>query len=90
MNLDFTVTHPQLDFHNLSCKYPAFIGGFGSGKTEVLAQRAIADKLMCPKGPVACYEPTYDLVRLILAPRLEEKLDEYKIQYVYNKSENII
>jgi len=90
VNLDFTVTSPQLDFHNLACKYPAFIGGFGSGKTEVLAQRAIADKLMCPKGPVACYEPTYDLVRLILAPRLEEKLDEYKIQYTYNKSENII
>jgi len=66
------------------------VGGFGSGKTEALAQAAIMDKIMCPSGPVACYEPTYDLVRLILAPRLEEKLTELGIEYTYNKSENII
>ncbi|MBC8949416.1 oxidoreductase [Xenorhabdus sp. TS4] len=36
------------------------------------------------------YEPTYDLIRLILAPRMEEKLSEYGVRYKYNKSENII
>ncbi|WP_241650783.1 hypothetical protein, partial [Rosenbergiella collisarenosi] len=32
----------------------------------------------------------YDLIRLILAPRMEDKLSEYGIRYKYNKSENII
>ena len=28
---------------------------------------------------IAMYEPTYDLVRLILAPRMEEKLQEWGV-----------
>lgn len=88
--ISFTCTEPQADFHALDCKYPAFVGGFGSGKTEALVQAAIMDKIQCPSGPVACYEPTYDLVRLILAPRLEEKLTEIGVEYTFNKSENII
>ena len=90
MEIEFTCTEPQAEFHDMDCKYPAFVGGFGSGKTEALVQAAIMDKIMCPAGPVACYEPTYDLVRLILAPRLEEKLAEIGIEYTFNKSENII
>src|SRR5690606_38417701 len=39
---------------------------------------------------IALYEPTYDLVRLILAPRMEEKLSDMGIRYKYNKQENII
>jgi uncharacterized protein YbcC (UPF0753/DUF2309 family) len=39
---------------------------------------------------IALYEPTYDLIRLIMAPRMEEKLQQYGIRYKYNKSENII
>ena len=39
---------------------------------------------------MALYEPTYDLVRLILAPRMEELLTELGIRYKYNKQENII
>lgn len=88
--INFTCTQSQADFHQLDCKYPAFVGGFGSGKTEAMVQAAIMDKIMCPDGAVALYEPTYDLVRLILAPRMEERLTEAGIEYTYNKSENII
>ncbi len=88
--IGFQVTQPQYDFHQLDCKYPAFIAGFGSGKTETLIQSAIKDKLLAPRYNVACYAPTYDLLKLIIAPRLIEALEELGIIHTYNKSDNTI
>ncbi|AJO79385.1 terminase large subunit domain-containing protein [Pseudomonas sp. MRSN 12121] len=84
------MTEPQAEFFQLQDKYPAFVGGFGTGKTETLANCALRDALSSSDALVALYEPTYDLVRLILAPRMEEKLSELGIRYKYNKQENII
>lgn len=88
--IKITLTEPQAEFFNLSCKYPAFVGGFGTGKTETLAISAFRDARSSSDALIALYEPTYDLIRLILAPRMEDKLNEYGIRYKYNKSENII
>lgn len=88
--LQIRATQPQADFHNLACKYPAFVGGFGTGKSETMANQAIMDASHSSDALIALYEPTYDLVRLIMAPRIQEKLSEYGIAYKYNKSENII
>lgn len=88
--LRLQMTEPQLEFYQLKDKYPAFVGGFGTGKTETLANCAIRDGLMSSSALIALYEPTYDLVRLILAPRMEEKLSDMGIRYKYNKQENII
>lgn len=84
------MTEPQARFFQLQDKFPAFIGGFGSGKTETLANCALRDALESSDALIALYEPTYDLVRLILAPRMEQKLSELGIRYKYNKQENII
>lgn len=84
------MTEPQARFFQLGDKYPAFVGGFGTGKTETLANCAIRDGLESSSALIALYEPTYDLVRLILAPRMEEKLSGLGIRYKYNKQENII
>ena len=84
------MTEPQARFFQLQDKFPAFIGGFGSGKTETLANCALRDALESADALIALYEPTYDLVRLILAPRMEQKLSELGIRYKYNKQENII
>lgn len=84
------MTQPQADFYQLTEKYPAFVGGFGTGKTETLANCALRDALASSSALIAMYEPTYDLVRLILAPRMEEKLTDMGIRYKYNKQENII
>lgn len=84
------MTEPQARFFQLQDKYPAFVGGFGTGKTETLANCALRDALSSSDALIALYEPTYDLVRLILAPRMEEKLSELGIRYKYNKQENII
>ena len=39
---------------------------------------------------IGLYAPTYDLVRLITAPRITAKLTEHGIAHNYNKSENVI
>lgn len=88
--IEMVMTAPQSEFFLKTCKYPAFVGGFGTGKTETLANCAIRDGFEASTGMIALYEPTYDLVRLILAPRIEEKLTDYGIRYKYNKQENII
>lgn len=83
-------TQPQADFHALKCKYPAFVGGFGTGKSETMSNQAFMDASHSSDALIALYEPTYDLIRLIMAPRMEEKLQQYGVRYKYNKSENII
>lgn len=86
----FQLTEPQAEFFGLDAKFPLFCGGFGVGKTETLANCATRDALQSSSALIALYEPTYDLVRLILAPRMEEKLSALGIRYKYNKQENII
>lgn len=88
--LRLQMTEPQARFFQLNAKFPAFIGGFGAGKTETMANCALRDALESSDALIALYEPTYDLVRLILAPRMEEKLSDMGIRYKYNKQENII
>ena len=84
-------TQPQKDFLELNCKFPAFVAGFGTGKSEIMCQSALLDSIEGGSDSlVALYEPTYDLVRLILAPRMEEKLIDWGVRYKYNKTENII
>tara|TARA_R110000851_G_scaffold160243_1_gene303477 strand:+ start:12448 stop:13734 length:1287 start_codon:yes stop_codon:yes gene_type:complete len=91
VQVNLKVTQPQSDFLALDCKFPAFVAGFGTGKSEVMCTSALLDSLEGGSNSlVAMYEPTYDLVRLILAPRMEEKLIDWGIRYKYNKSENII
>lgn len=91
MQIKVTATKPQADFLALDCKFPAFIAGFGTGKSETMCNSALLDSLEGGSDSlIALYEPTYDLVRLILAPRMEEKLIDWGVRYKYNKSENII
>lgn len=98
--LHLTMTEPQARFFQLSDKYPLFCGGYGTGKTETLLNCAIRDALEAggsrskadaKKPPlIGLYEPTYDLIEMILAPRLEQKLSDLKIRYSYNKRRNYI
>lgn len=56
-----------------------------SGKTESLLNCAFRDGLEAPSGLIALYEPTFDLVQMILVPRLSEKLTDAGIRYRYNQ-----
>lgn len=74
MQISIKATEPQAAFLGMHCKFPAFVAGFGTrSKSEVMCNSALLDSLEGgASSMIAMYEPTYDLVRLILAPRMEE------------------
>lgn len=88
--LNLNLTEPQAEFFLCPAKYRAFVAGFGAGKTETMINSAFTDALKHPKALIGLYAPTYDLIRLILWPRLLEKLTEDGIKYNANKTEKFI
>lgn len=81
---------PQSKFHKLKCKFPLFVGGYGSGKTFMLEVCAVQDLLQNPSANIAMYCPTYDLLKLNLIPRIQACLDERKLYHFINKGDHII
>lgn len=55
--------------------YPAFVGGFGSGKTAAAIARAMALKAHFPECDVGYYLPTFSLVEDIALRRIPELCD---------------
>lgn len=88
--LNFDLTEPQVRFRQSKAKYRAFVAGFGAGKSEMLITEAFIDAMTHPHALIALYAPTYDLIRLILWPRLLAKLSEHGIKYTANKTEKFI
>lgn len=84
--MEINPTVPQDKFIFSEAKYPAFVGGFGSGKTEALIVRALLGKIQSPGTDRAFYEPTYDLIRMIAWPRFEEMLTDLGIPYRLTKN----
>jgi len=67
-------------------RFPAFVAGFGSGKTEASVLRAIYGMIANPGTNRGYYEPTYDLIRMIAWPRFEEILTRLEIPYKLYKT----
>ncbi len=84
------LTDPQEQFFDLQCRFPLFVGGYGSGKTEAKIARAFADKFDEPGSNIALYEPTYDLARLNTVPRMLDYLSAMPLNWNYDKQANII
>ncbi len=85
-----TLTEPQERFLTCQDKHPLFVAGFGAGKSEAMALSAITDAAQSATALIGLYAPTYDLVRLITAPRIVAKLDALGIPHKWNKQESII
>lgn len=83
-------TEPQAQFLSMECKYPAFVAGFGTGKSHIMCLSALIDGSHSPNALIGIYEPTYNLVRTIAAPRMQSLLTEIGITYKYNKSDKVI
>lgn len=83
------LTKAQREFAGSKSRFPAFVGGFGSGKTHAGIIRALSLKSQIPED-VGYYLPTYDLIRTIAYPRFLELLDEFKIKHALNKQEAVI
>lgn len=85
-----TLTEPQEQFLLSKAKHPAFVAGFGAGKSQVMAIAAMGDAAHASDAQIGLYAPTYDLVRLITGPRMCEVLAQYAVPHKWNKQENII
>lgn len=88
--LNLRLTPPQLEFVRHKARWPAFVGGFGSGKSHALVARTLALKCAYPELDQAYFAPTYDLLRLVAWPRFCAMLDAAGAAYTLNKSERII
>lgn len=62
----------QFDFVTCRDPFPAFVGGFGSGKTAAAIARAMALKTKYREQDVAYYLPTFPLVEDIALKRFPE------------------
>lgn len=77
-----------LDTNNYVCE-----GGHihhNSGKSETLAQRAIADAAHSGKALIGIYAPTYDLLKLVNMARIELKLHEHGIRHKLHTQDKAI
>ncbi len=90
MALNSKLTDPQTIFFRHQSKYPLFVGGFGSGKSEGLFVKLLAEKLKRPKVDIGYFAPTYTLIRDIAHIRIQSMLDEIKIPYKLNKADNVL
>lgn len=67
-----SLTPTQRAFAMSEAPYPAFVGGFGSGKTAAAIARAMRLKIACREQDVAYYLPTFPLVEGIALQRFPE------------------
>lgn len=79
-------TVPQYKYMTTEARFPAFVAGFGAGKTEAAILRSITGLLTCPGANRGFYEPTYDLIRMIAWPRFEQILTDLDIPYRLQKT----
>lgn len=84
---DHELSWPQFQFVNSKAKFPAMIAGYGAGKTEAGVIRVLQKKLAYPDQNVGYYLPTYDLIKQIVFPRIEELLTQYGYPYFLNETD---
>lgn len=77
-DLEFVVLPHQLRFGHLvsdGVRHPAIIGGAGLGKTQILVSTALTLCAVNVGLPGMLIEPTFDMVRDILEPTIEDSCD---------------
>jgi len=88
--VQLSLTEPQEEFVCSESKYPALVGGLGSGKTKAGISRLICLMLSDPSTNGGYYMPTYDLLRLRALTGFEEELEELGLGYKTNRAEYTI
>lgn len=85
-----SLTPTQRAFATSREAFPAFVGGFGSGKTAAAIARAMALKVMCRQQDIAYYLPTYPLVEDIAFRRFPDLCERKGWAYKLNKASSFI
>jgi hypothetical protein len=79
------LTASQEAFVQSQATFPAFVGGFGSGKTACAIARTLFLKRLCLGCDVAYYLPTYGLVEDIAYQRIPALLELQQVRHSLNK-----
>jgi hypothetical protein len=88
--IEATVSRPQAEFINSNAPFPAFVGGYGSGKSHAMIMRVLRN-LFNPNGKdMAVYMPSYPLIKTIAYPRFAEVFTSINVPYSINKSDHVI
>lgn len=85
-----TFTPSQKEFVYNPNPFPAFVGGFGSGKTAAGIARLMRLKRYCPNQDVAYYLPTYPLIKDIAFQRFPELFERNGIDYKLNQQDAVL
>jgi len=83
------LTEPQTQLMLTDVKFPLFVAGFGSGKSQAMVVNALNDLFNFKGANVALYAPTYDLLKLIVMQYVEEILTNGNFDFKLNSSEHI-
>lgn len=74
----------QCQFVNSTERYPALIGGHGSGKTWGGSAKLLGDHIKYPGTDSLGVEPTYQNLRQIMLPAIRERLTELQVPHSIN------
>ena len=85
-----TFTPSQKDFIYSTDPFPAFVGGFGSGKTAAGIARLMRLKRYCPEQDVAYYLPTYPLIQDIAFQRFPALFERNGIPFKLNQQKAVL
>ena len=85
-----TFTESQRAFVYSQDPFPAFVGGFGSGKTAAGIARLMRLKRYCPNQDVAYYLPTYPLIEDIAFQRFPALFERNGIDYKLNQQKAVL
>lgn len=80
----------QLEFIRSTAAFPAFVGGFGSGKTTAGMLRAMRLKMACRQQDVAYYLPTYPLIEDIAFQKFPALCERNGWAYKLNKQSGVM
>mgnify|MGYP000146114980 CR=1 FL=1 len=80
------LTETQKAFATSRSAFPAFCGGFGSGKSAAAIARALALKFHFKKCDIAYYLPTHPLIEDIAYKRFTDICERKNWEYKLNKS----
>ena len=68
----------------------AIVSGFGGGKSYTLATTAVLFLVKYPGKNIGVYSVTFDLLKLVNVPQIQNLLDEAGLKYKLNKQDMII
>ncbi len=85
--MQLPLTKPQKKFVMSKARFPAIIGGLGSGKTKAGIVRLILLMLQDQGTSAAYYMPTYDLLKLRAFAGIEEELRKLNRPFESNRAD---